>query len=191
VLIGRPQPLLYSDPRTFVIAVATADNMLSIDLLILMPNDGGQYEAVRRRWTTKDARSSTVKPRFDAIGLIVSNLTASIAFYRRLGIDLPVQAEHGHVDATLPGGMRLMMDTVEVVRSFDPGWTQPSGSHRIGLAFLCESPIEVDTLYKSLIDEGVEVHKEPWDAFWGQRYAQIKDPDGNVVDLFAPLESQG
>ncbi len=35
---------------------------------------------------------------------------------------------------------------------------------------------------------GTEGHKEPWDAFWGQRYAQAKDPDGNVVDLFAPLE---
>ena len=31
--------------------------------------------------------------------------------------------------------------------------------------------------------------KEPWDAFWGQRYAQVRDPDGNPVDLYAPLES--
>ena len=30
-------------------------------------------------------------------------------------------------------------------------------------------------------------HKEPWDAFWGQRYASVKDPDGNQIDLFAPL----
>jgi hypothetical protein len=28
---------------------------------------------------------------------------------------------------------------------------------------------------------------EPWDAFCGQRYAEVEDPDGNVVDLFAPL----
>jgi uncharacterized glyoxalase superfamily protein PhnB len=27
----------------------------------------------------------------------------------------------------------------------------------------------------------------PWDAFWGQRYATVLDPDGNQVDLFAPL----
>jgi uncharacterized glyoxalase superfamily protein PhnB len=30
--------------------------------------------------------------------------------------------------------------------------------------------------------------KEPWDAFWGQRYAAVGDPDGNLIDLFAPLE---
>jgi hypothetical protein len=29
--------------------------------------------------------------------------------------------------------------------------------------------------------------KEPYDAFRGQRYANVTDPDGNVVDLFAPL----
>ncbi|MFL6036949.1 MAG: glyoxalase, partial [Gaiellaceae bacterium] len=28
---------------------------------------------------------------------------------------------------------------------------------------------------------------EPFDAFWGQRYATVVDPDGNAVDLFAPL----
>ncbi len=31
-----------------------------------------------------------------------------------------------------------------------------------------------------------EGHKEPWNALWGRRYTQAKDPDGNVVDLFAP-----
>jgi len=38
-----------------------------------------------------------------------------------------------------------------------------------------------------LVNAGGQAHKEPWNAFWGQRYAQAKDPDGNVVDLFAPL----
>ena len=26
---------------------------------------------------------------------------------------------------------------------------------------------------------------EPWDAFWGQRYAVVSDPDDNTIDLFA------
>lgn len=38
-----------------------------------------------------------------------------------------------------------------------------------------------------MIAEGFNGKKEPWDAFWGQRYAQIEDPDGHTVDLFAPL----
>lgn len=27
----------------------------------------------------------------------------------------------------------------------------------------------------------------PWDAFWGQRYGILNDPDGNTIDLFCPL----
>src|SRR3989442_15005862 len=125
-------------------------------------------------------------PRLGAIGLVVSNLAASIAFYRSLGIDLPDPEEHGHVEATLAGGMRFMIDTIEEVRSFDPDWTQPSGGHRRALAFLCDSPAEVDALYTRLMDEGGEAHKEPRDPFPGQRDAPVKDPGGNVVGLFAP-----
>ncbi|MCZ6462364.1 MAG: glyoxalase, partial [Actinobacteria bacterium] len=28
------------------------------------------------------------------------------------------------------------------------------------------------------------------DAFWGQRYATVLDPDGNAIDLFAPLTEE-
>ena len=61
--------------------------------------------------------------RFDAIGLVVSDMAASVAFYRRLGVVFPEGAdEQGHVEAGLPGGLRLMLDTEEVVRSFHPHW---------------------------------------------------------------------
>jgi len=30
--------------------------------------------------------------------------------------------------------------------------------------------------------------KEPWDAFWGQRYALVEDPDGAHVSIFCPLK---
>jgi uncharacterized glyoxalase superfamily protein PhnB len=36
---------------------------------------------------------------------------------------------------------------------------------------------------------GYHSELEPFDAFWGQRYATVLDPDGNGVDLFAPLAS--
>jgi catechol 2,3-dioxygenase-like lactoylglutathione lyase family enzyme len=129
-----------------------------------------------------------MKARLDLIGIVVKDMPRSLAFYRRLGLDIPPEAdaEH-HVETTLPGGLRLAWDGVDVVRSFDPAWEAPSGSPRMGLAFLCDSPAEVDAAYAELVAAGYEGHKEPWDAFWGQRYAQMHDPDGNAVDLFAPL----
>jgi catechol 2,3-dioxygenase-like lactoylglutathione lyase family enzyme len=127
-------------------------------------------------------------PTFNVIGLVVADMGASLAFYRRLGLDIPASADtEPHVEAALPGGLRLAWDTVDTVRSFDPGWTPPTGSPQVGLAFACDDPGEVDRVYAELVDAGYEGHKKPWDAFWGQRYAVVHDPDGNGVDLFAPL----
>lgn len=120
------------------------------------------------------------------IGLVVADMAASMAFYRLLGLDLPASADtEPHVEITLPSGLRLAWDTVETVRSFDPHWSAPRGGARIALAFQCANPADVDRVYKELTSAGHTGHLEPWDAFWGQRYAVVHDPDGNGVDLFA------
>jgi catechol 2,3-dioxygenase-like lactoylglutathione lyase family enzyme len=130
-------------------------------------------------------------PRFDLIGLVVSDMAASLAFYRRLGLVFPEGAEEQpHVEAQLPGGLRLALDTEEIVRSFHAEWEPPSGGGRIGLAFLCDSPADVDASYDELVAAGHPGELKPWDAPWGQRYAVVNDPDGNGVDLFAPLTPQ-
>ncbi|QHF93606.1 glyoxalase [Streptomyces sp. NHF165] len=128
-------------------------------------------------------------PRFDLIGIVTADMAASLAFYRRLGLALPPEADGApHVEAQLPGGLRLAWDTEGVVRSFDPEWTAPPrGQSRIGLAFRCDSPADVDACWSELTDAGYRGHHAPWDADWGQRYATVLDPDGNTVDLFAPL----
>jgi catechol 2,3-dioxygenase-like lactoylglutathione lyase family enzyme len=118
------------------------------------------------------------------IGLAVKDMAASLSFYRRLGLDIPEGEDH--VEATLPGGLRIAWDTHEVMKSFDPSWQRGDGSP-ITLAFLVDSPSDVDTLYDELTNAGYDGHLKPWDAFWGQRYAVLRDPDGNDVALFAPL----
>jgi uncharacterized glyoxalase superfamily protein PhnB len=128
-------------------------------------------------------------PRIDLFGMAVADMGRTLAFYRRLGVDVPADADkEPHVEVTLPGGVRLAFDTVETIRSFDPSWQPPaSGSARMSIAFLCDTPAEVDAVYADLTGAGHEGHLPPWDAFWGQRYASVRDPDGNGIDLFAPL----
>lgn len=125
-------------------------------------------------------------PTFNAIGLAAEDMPATLDFYRALGLSIPPeQDKEPHAEAVLPGGIRLMFDSCASLRSLDPDWTpgEPGG----GLAFLCENAAEVDTVHAALVDAGYRSHKEPWDAVWGQRYAQVLDPDGRVVDLFAWL----
>jgi catechol 2,3-dioxygenase-like lactoylglutathione lyase family enzyme len=126
-------------------------------------------------------------PTFDLIGLTVADMGASLAFYRRLGLDVPDGSDGApHVEAALPGGLRIAWDTIDTVRSFDPDWVPPKGGHTASLAFRCADPAEVDRLHADLTAAGY-TGIAPWDAVWGQRYAVVYDPDGNPVDLFAPL----
>jgi catechol 2,3-dioxygenase-like lactoylglutathione lyase family enzyme len=128
-------------------------------------------------------------PTFNGIGLVVADMAASLAFYRKLGLDLPSALDtEGHAEAVLPGGVRLMFDTHEVIRSFDPDFRPPTGEGA-SLAFLCADAAEVDTVHAEMVAAGHQSRMPPWDAAWGQRYAVLADPDGNTVDLFAWLKT--
>lgn len=125
----------------------------------------------------------------NAIGITASNMAESIRFYRLLGLDMPETPDEGHVEASLPNGVRLMLDSEEVILSFLPDWKRTDGN-QIALAFECESPAEVDEMYARVTAAGFEGEKEPWDAFWGQRYALLGDPDGVRINLYAALPAQ-
>lgn len=122
-----------------------------------------------------------MSPTFDAIGLAVADMATSLAFYRRLGLDIPAESDQApHAEASLPGGIRLMFDA------------QPdSAGPRSGpsLAFLCKHATEVDSVYADLENAGYATKQAPWDAEWGQRYAVVQDPDGHQIDLFAWLKT--
>lgn len=122
----------------------------------------------------------------NAIGIVASDMARSIRFYRLLGLDVPETPDESHVDTFLPSGVRFMLDTEDTVRSFRPEWRRETGN-QLGIAFECTGPAEVDEVYGRVTAAGFHGEKEPWDAFWGQRYAQLLDPDGVPVDLYATL----
>ena len=124
---------------------------------------------------------------FDAIGLVVNDMAATLGFYRMLGLSIPQDVDtEDHAEAELRNGARIMWDTIDVVQSFS-SWEPSAGGHRISLAFLCDSPGEVDNKHEELVAAGYRSHVAPFDAVWGQRYATVLDPDDNPVDLFARL----
>jgi catechol 2,3-dioxygenase-like lactoylglutathione lyase family enzyme len=125
-------------------------------------------------------------PQLNAIGIVAADMGRSIRFYRLLGLDVPETPEEGHIDTFLPNGVRLMLDSEETIWSFQPDWRRETGN-QLSLAFECASPSDVDETYARAVDAGFHGEKEPWDAFWGQRYAQLQDPDGTGVDLYAAL----
>ena len=123
----------------------------------------------------------------DMVGIVVGNMAAALRFYRMLGLTIGDSMDtEDHVEVISANGYRIAWDTEALIKSIEPGWVEPVG-HRMGLAFKCDSPAEVDASYHKLVAAGYVSRKEPWDAFWGQRYALVSDPDGNPADLFAAL----
>ncbi len=126
-------------------------------------------------------------PRFDAIGIVVADMSQTLGFYRLLGLDIPAGADgEGHVEVEVASGFRVMFDTVEVMQKFST-YEPAEGGRQVHFALRCDSPADVDARFKAAADRGHEVRTEPFDAFWGQRYATILDPDRNPVDLYAEL----
>jgi uncharacterized glyoxalase superfamily protein PhnB len=125
-------------------------------------------------------------PLLNAVGIVASDMARSLDFYRLLGLDVPQSPEEGHVNISLANGLRLMLDSEEEVRKFRPDWIREPGN-QFSLALQCESAAEVDQVYARMITAGYQGDKDPWNAFWGQRYAQLRDPDGVPVDLYATL----
>ena len=127
-----------------------------------------------------------MSPVLNAVGIVTSDMARSLEFYRQLGLEVPDTPDEGHVNIDIADGMRLMIDSEAEMRKFRPDWDRSTGN-QLSLAFECESPSQVDEVYARMSAAGFQGDKEPWDAFWGQRYAQLRDPDGVPVDLYATI----
>jgi len=126
--------------------------------------------------------------RLNAVGITCSNIEASLGFYALLGVAFGAfEVDSGHYEADLGGGVRIMLDSEEVMASFVDDFQPPRGNDRISLAVEMSAPQDVDALYLQVVNAGHLGIREPFDAFWGQRYATVADPDGNHVDLYAGI----
>jgi len=125
------------------------------------------------------------------LNLVVADMAASVAFYRRLGLtvdDTRPFAAH-HLEVEMPNGFLLELDSVEFAKRWDIGWHGRPGTARNVIGFNLPSRQAVDTLYAELTGAGYVGQQPPCDAFWGARYAVVEDPDGNPVGLMSPLDA--
>lgn len=125
--------------------------------------------------------------RLDAVAVTSTDMARTVAFYELLGFLFPAwNVEDKHVEPVAkPGEVRLMIDTAELMEQLTGH--APTPPNHSSFAMLCDSAAEVDAVASKLQASGHTLTVEPWDAFWGQRYATVKDPDGYQIDIFAQL----
>jgi catechol 2,3-dioxygenase-like lactoylglutathione lyase family enzyme len=126
-------------------------------------------------------------PRLDQFNLVVSDMEASVAFYRQLGLTIPdtdPEWQGHHRSAQLAEGVDIDFDSAEFASHWNRGWHGGMGV----LGFKVETRAEVDQIYRDIVGSGGRGQQEPYDAFWGARYAVVEDPDGNAVGIMSPVD---
>jgi catechol 2,3-dioxygenase-like lactoylglutathione lyase family enzyme len=129
---------------------------------------------------------------FDQVNLVVKDMARTLAFYRRLGVEIP---ESGvwktpsgihHVSIGGAGGVDMSFDSHALARRYNRGYEAERG--RVLLGFGLPSREAVDELFDELVTHEHQALQPPYDAFWGARYAIVEDPDGNPVGLMSPSD---
>ena len=128
-------------------------------------------------------------PAFSQLSLVVGDMNAALAFYRRLGLRAEATPDAKHASASLPGGLLIEWDTAEFAAAWDSGSRGATGGSAV-LGFAVPSRQAVDDLYAELTADGHRGRQRPYDAFWGARYAIVDDPDGNGVGLMSPADDE-
>jgi catechol 2,3-dioxygenase-like lactoylglutathione lyase family enzyme len=120
-----------------------------------------------------------------SIDIVASDMGRTLAFFTALGLDTSAMSSTDLQGQILtPGGLSIGLIAESLMRKSYPDWVTPVGQ-RVTFACRCDSPADVDAVYAAVETAGFGGGKAPWDAFWGQRYAFLNDPDGNRIDLFA------
>jgi catechol 2,3-dioxygenase-like lactoylglutathione lyase family enzyme len=119
------------------------------------------------------------------VGLVVADMPSSLAFYRRLGLDIPADDDAKRfVMHRMASGVTIFFDTVFFPEN-DPGRRPaPSGTYNISLEFYLGTREAVDEKWEELTGLGYAGRTRPWKSS-GPYAAIVEDPDGNPVLLTA------
>jgi predicted lactoylglutathione lyase len=118
------------------------------------------------------------------VGLVVRDMATSLAFYRRLGIELPPEDdEKRFVMKRMESGVTMFWDRY-FVEKYDAEREEPGGGYRILLEFFLADNAAVDAKYAELTGYGYHGRKTPGQTD-GPYAAMVDDPDGNMILLTA------
>ena len=130
---------------------------------------------------------------FNQINIVSADMDASLAFYRRLGVDFPEERvwrtpSGAHHASALAAGGDIDLDSPKFAAVWNSGWQGRSSlAGRVVVGFSVATREEVDRLYGEMTGAGHRGLQAPYDAFWGARYAVLEDPDGLAIGLMSPI----
>lgn len=114
------------------------------------------------------------------VGLMVRDMPAALAFYRRLGMEIPDDAdEKRFVQVRMESGVTIFWDSFWTDEQ-DPSRGWPTGGYQVLLEFFLADDAAVDAKFRELTGLGYLGRMAPAQTS-GPYAAMVDDPDGNVV----------
>jgi catechol 2,3-dioxygenase-like lactoylglutathione lyase family enzyme len=125
------------------------------------------------------------------VGLIVRDMPAALAFYRRLGLAIPADSDtKPHVQIKM-GALTFFLDAQpgrwdpEFGAQPHPQPAPPANQYPLVLEFYLKEPAALDAKYAELTGCGYEGFRQPYLTPFGMYFAMVRDPDGNTILLSA------
>jgi catechol 2,3-dioxygenase-like lactoylglutathione lyase family enzyme len=129
------------------------------------------------------------------LGLIIEDMSKSLEFYRRLGLDIPKGSEaKTHVQVKMGSGLTFFLESdpsrwnAEFVRKHRPGLAETSDGYRSVLEFYLKTQNAVETKYADLTGVGYHGRRAPYKTTFAMCFALIDDPDGNTILLSGDVD---
>ena len=119
-------------------------------------------------------------PRFTMVVLLIEDLPRSLAFYRRLGVEFPPDADQ-RVDVQVPIGDNHQLVLTTSFVQVDLDRESPRGGSRVMLEFFVDGNDAVDEKYAELTAAGYHGRRAPFTTYFGAYMCLVDDPDGNTV----------
>ena len=125
--------------------------------------------------------------KIDLVTLLVDDIEGCKAFYRDV-VGLTVKKDRGAYVELENSNVRLALyprrGLAEMLK--EPSLGEPRQGHVFVLSLSVGTPGEVDTTYEKIVAKGARSFRPPENMPWGLRAAFFLDPDGNLLEVFAP-----
>ncbi|MED1954204.1 VOC family protein [Brevibacillus centrosporus] len=123
---------------------------------------------------------------FISVRIITDDLDRLVVFYEKVTGVLAKRPAPVFAEFVLPS-CTLAIGHSQTVQLFGAGSARAADNHTVIIEFRVHDVDAEYTRLKPLVDEWVQ---EPTTMPWGNRSALFRDPDGNLVNLFAPVTEE-
>ena len=120
---------------------------------------------------------------FVSIRVITADVSRLVGFYEKVTGGQAVWANEDFAEVRTAHGT-LAIGSTRTVPLFAPGSARPADNHTVIIEFLVD---DVDGVHRNLAAVAPDVVQQPTTMPWGNRSLLLRDPDGNLVNVFTPV----